>query len=221
LGTRIAALARSVVLRPLGPAERRPNPEQQEKHIMATATRKPASKAATKTASRSASSGPGPDATALLRADHKRVSALFEQYETTRSQARKKAVVATICTELSVHAQVEEEIFYPAVKAALRDKELVPEATVEHATLKELIAQVQDKEPDGEMFDAKIKVMSEYVKHHVKEEQNEMFPKARASRLDMNALGAQIAARKEELMASQPPAGQKPGQVARLADVVA
>jgi hypothetical protein len=87
--------------------------------------------------------------------------------------------------------------------------------------LKELISQVQDKEPDGEMFDAKIKVMSEYVKHHVKEEQNEMFPKARASRLDMNALGAQIAARKEELAASQPPAGAKPDMPARLSDVVA
>ena len=96
---------------------------------------------------------------------------------------------------------MEEEIFYPAVKAALKDKELIPEATVEHGTLKDLIAQVNGVEPDGEMFDAKIKVMSEYVKHHVKEEQNEIFPKARATRLDMLALGAQITARKQELKA--------------------
>ena len=101
-----------------------------------------------------------------------------------------------------MHAQVEEEIFYPAVQRALKDHELVPEASVEHATLKDLIAQVKGVEPDGDMFDAKIKVMGEYVKHHVKEEQNEMFPKARNTKLDMVALGAQMAARKSELLAS-------------------
>ncbi len=175
---------------------------------MATATRKTAAvKAARKapakktTRAASTSTSSGPDAIALLRADHKKVSGLYEQYENTRSAAKKKSLVATICLELSVHAKVEEEIFYPAVKAALKDKEMVPEAQVEHATLKELIAQVKDKEPDGEMFDAKIKVMSEYTKHHVKEEQNEMFPKAKATRLDMKDLGARMAARKEELMA--------------------
>ncbi len=140
------------------------------------------------------------EATALLRADHKLVSDLFEQYEKSRSASKKKELVAQICKELTVHAQVEEEIFYPAVKAALKDHELIPEANVEHATLKDLIAQVEGVEPDGEMFDAKIKVMSEYVKHHVKEEQNEMFPKARATSLDMVELGDQITARKQELM---------------------
>ena len=142
------------------------------------------------------------EATAMLRADHKLVSELFEQYEKSRSPAKKKELVAQICKELTVHAQVEEEIFYPAVKAALKDHELIPEASVEHATLKDLIAQVEGLEPDGEMFDAKIKVMSEYVKHHVKEEQNEIFPKARATQLDMTELGAQISARKQELMAA-------------------
>ena len=90
-----------------------------------------------------------------------------------------------------------------AVKKALKDKELVPEATVEHATLKDLIAQVEGEEPNGEMFDAKIKVMSEYVKHHVKEEQEEMFPKARSTKLDRTALGLQMATRKEELKAQK------------------
>jgi len=142
------------------------------------------------------------EATALLRADHKLVSDLFEQYEKSRSTAKKKELVAQICKELTVHAQVEEEIFYPAVQAALKDHELIPEATVEHATLKDLIAQVEGLEPDGEMFDAKIKVMSEYVKHHVKEEQNEIFPKARATSLDMTELGDQITARKQELMSA-------------------
>lgn len=142
-------------------------------------------------------------ATELLRADHKLVSNLFAEYEKARSTGKKKELVARICQELSVHAQVEEEIFYPAVKKALKDKQLVPEATVEHATLKALIAQVEGVEPDGEMFDAKIKVLSEYVEHHVKEEQNEMFPKAKAAKLDMAELGTEITTRKQELMAEK------------------
>jgi hemerythrin superfamily protein len=143
------------------------------------------------------------EATTLLREDHKRVSDLFEQYEKSRSADRKKALVAEICQELTVHAQVEEEIFYPAVKEALHDDELVPEATVEHESLKNLIAQVEGREPDGEMFEAKMKVLSEYVKHHVKEEHTEMFPKARSSKLDLKELGMRIAERKAELTASR------------------
>jgi len=150
------------------------------------------------------SNAPKPqDATSLLRADHQQVSELFAQFENTRAGSKKKLLVDQICTALTVHAQVEEEIFYPAFKRALRDKELVPEATVEHATLKALIGQVEGVEPDGEMFDAKIKVLSEYVKHHVKEEQNEIFPKAKSSSLDLVELGARMAARKEELMAER------------------
>lgn len=141
------------------------------------------------------------DAIALLRADHEAVSELFAEFEKTRSSAKKKALVAEICTALSVHAQIEEEIFYPAVKAALKDKLLVPEATVEHTGVKDLIAQLEGVEPDGEMYDAKVKVLSEYVKHHVKEEQTEMFVKAKASSLDMLELGARMAARKDELLA--------------------
>ena len=102
-----------------------------------------------------------------------------------------------------MHAQVEEEIFYPAVKQALKDKELVPEAIVEQDTMKDLIAQVEGKEPDSEMFDAKIKVLSEYVKHHVKEEHTEMFPKAKATKLDMLELGTLMAARKKALLAER------------------
>ena len=142
-------------------------------------------------------------ATALLRADHHKVSELFKEYKNAKKTVQKKALVAQICTELSVHAQIEEEIFYPAVKKALKDTELVPEATVEHATLKALIAQVEGIEPDGEMFEAKITVLSEYVKHHVKEEEEEMFPKAKATDLDMVDLGAQMATRKLELLAKR------------------
>jgi len=141
------------------------------------------------------------DAIALLKADHEAVSQLFAEYEKTRSVPNKKALVAEICTALSVHAMIEEEIFYPAVKAALKDKLLVPEATVEHGGVKDLIAQLEGAEPDGEMYDAKVKVLSEYVKHHVKEEQNEMFPKVKASSLDLVELGASMAVRKQELLA--------------------
>ena len=143
------------------------------------------------------------DAIALLKADHEAVSQLFAEYEKTRSVTNKKALVAEICSALTVHAQIEEEIFYPAVRLALKDKLLVPEATVEHATVKNLIAQLEGVEPDGETYDAKVKVLSEYVKHHVKEEQTEMFPKAKTSSLDMVGMGAQMSARKEELMTAR------------------
>lgn len=136
----------------------------------------------------------------ILLADHKLVSDLFKEYESTKSVGKKKLIVSEICKELSVHAQVEEEILYPTFKQASKDKVLVPEAKVEHATVKDLIAQVEGKEQDGEMYDTKIKVLSEYVKHHVKEEQNEMFPKAKESKLDLIELGTKIATRKAVLM---------------------
>ena len=168
---------------------------------MATAKKTAAKKAPAK---KSAAGKAAPkDAIALLRADHKLVSDLFEQFEKTRSDARKAAIVAQICKELTVHTEIEEEIFYPAVKAALKDHELIPEANVEHASVKDLIAQVEGKTPDGEMYDARVKVMGEFVKHHVKEEQNEMFPKAKKTKVDMVALGAQMAARKQELMSAR------------------
>jgi len=143
------------------------------------------------------------DAIELLRADHKAVSGLFADYEKTRSAAKKKELVAEICTELTVHTQIEEEIFYPAVKAALKDKLLVPEGTIEHGGIKDLIAQLEGTEPDGEMYDAKVKVLSEYVEHHVKEEQTEMFPKAKSTSLDLVELGARMAARKVDLLAAR------------------
>ena len=141
------------------------------------------------------------DAIALLKADHKAVDALFADFQKTRSTPRKKALVAKICLELKVHAQAEEEIFYPAVKAALKDKVLIPEAVVEQATMAALMAQIEGIEPHGEVYDARVKVLCEYVKHHVKEEHTEMFPKAKKTKLDMVALGAQLAERKAQLLA--------------------
>ncbi len=159
--------------------------------------------AATKTAAPPKIAAATKDAITMLRADHEAVSALFAQYEKTNLPSKKKSLVDKICAALSVHAQIEEEIFYPAVKAALKDKLLVPEAKVEHAGIKELIGQLEGIEPAGEMYDAKVKVLSEYVKHHVRQEQNEMFPKAMASSLDLVELGAHMAARKADLFVAR------------------
>ncbi|HEX5803388.1 MAG TPA: hemerythrin domain-containing protein [Azospira sp.] len=166
---------------------------------MTTLTKTPASP---KTPAKPKPAPAAKDAIALLKADHGMVSGLFADYEKTQSSNKKKAIVAEICSELRAHVQIEEEIFYPAVKAALKDKLLVPEAMVEHASLKDLIAQIEGVYPDGELYDAKVKVLSEYVKHHVKEEQNEMFPKAKATSLDLVELGARMAARKAVLLAA-------------------
>jgi hemerythrin-like domain-containing protein len=144
------------------------------------------------------------DAIALLTADHKKVKALFKDFEKLKEQEdagdEKAALVERICMELMVHATVEEEIFYPAVRDAINDDDLVDEAEVEHASAKDLIAQLQSAEPGDEQYDARVTVLGEYVDHHVKEEEGEMFPKAR-KKVDVAALGAEIADRKAELMA--------------------
>lgn len=141
------------------------------------------------------------DAIALLKADHEAVSQLFSMYEKARSVKDKQTLVAEICLALAVHIQIEEEIFYPAVADALQDKMIVPEAMVEHAGVKDLIAQIDGVDHGGKMYDAKVKVLSEYVKHHVKEEHTDMFPKVKASSLDTVKLGERMAARQDELMA--------------------
>lgn len=147
------------------------------------------------------------DACDLLDADHKAVKKLFKVYEELmksrgRTVAQKKMDLAhQICNELTVHAQIEEEIFYPALRAALKDTDMLAEAEVEHASAKDLIAQIEGAGAVDEMFDAKVTVLGEYIDHHVKEERNEMFPKARSARkLDLIALRDQLQARKEELM---------------------
>ena len=161
-------------------------------------------KSSAKKAKTPSSSKASQDAIALLRSDHQEVSGLFSQFEKSRTAKRKEELATKICTELTVHAQIEEEIFYPAFAAATKDKSLVPEATVEHQTMKDLIAQIESSSPDASLYEAKVTVLGEYVKHHVKEEQNEIFPKARKSRLDLKELGNQLRVRKQELMAKQP-----------------
>jgi hemerythrin superfamily protein len=141
------------------------------------------------------------DAIQLLRADHRKVQNLFDQFEKARGDDRKAALAQEICTELKVHAQIEEEIFYPSAREALKEQDLIDEATVEHASAKELIAQIEQAQAGDELFDAKVIVLGEYIRHHVKEEQNEMFPKLKKTKLDLKALGEQLAERKEALMA--------------------
>jgi hemerythrin superfamily protein len=140
------------------------------------------------------------EATALLRADHKQVAELFLEYRRTKGNDYKRKLIDRICRELTVHAQVEEEIFYPAVKEAVDEPEIIAEAGVEHATLKALIGKLGQGQPGDEQFEAIVKVLGEYVTHHVAEEQTEIFPRARASDLDLRELGARLLARKQELM---------------------
>ena len=189
-----------------------------------SAARKSSSKktASKKTASRKSASkkksarGGAPDAIALLRTDHQNVSKMFDQFEKTRSSERKKAIADKICAELTVHAQIEEEIFYPAARGAIREKDLIAEATVEHQSAKDLIAQIEGG-GSGEMWEAKVKVLGEYIKHHVKEEQNELFAQVRKTKLDTKALGEQMQARKKELMGGAGSGGDSDGLMARMA----
>lgn len=143
------------------------------------------------------------DAIELLTSDHERVKKQFKDFQALGDKAfkQKKQLADKICNELLVHTQIEEEILYPVfLEHASDEKPLVDEATVEHGTAKQLISQIQKMDSDQELFDARVKVLSEYINHHVKEEEEEMFPKLRATKVDLNELGERLHARKQELM---------------------
>jgi hemerythrin superfamily protein len=165
---------------------------------MATAKKTPAKASATAAAART-------DATALLQRDHAEVKKLFKQYEKLADAeadgAERGELAAQICAMLTVHATIEEEIFYPAARAAEVDADLLDEADVEHASAKDLISQIESMSPDDELYDAKVSVLGEYIDHHVQEEEGEMFPKCRKSEMDLAALAEALAERKSELMA--------------------
>jgi len=149
------------------------------------------------------------DAVALLKADHRIVEELFEKYEKASGDGSKQKLAERICLELSVHAKIEEEIFYPACEGKV-DEELLKEAYVEHDGAKILIAEIEAGEPSDEFYDAKVKVLSEQVEHHVTEEEQRIegiFAQARKAGLDMDALGEQLAARKAELTATYKKSG--------------
>lgn len=145
-----------------------------------------------------------PDAVELLTADHKAVKNLFETYQKlVDKESDSKELIALankICEALTVHAQVEEELLYPAMRKNFDTQELIDEAAVEHATVIALIEQITSGNRRDPLYDAKVKVLGEYVDHHVKEEEGEIFPKAKKLKIDLNSLGKAIAIRKAELM---------------------
>jgi hypothetical protein len=141
------------------------------------------------------------DAVALLKADHKEVAGMFESFEKASGDGKKQSIAEDICKALSIHAQIEEEIFYPACEGKV-EEDLLKEAYVEHDGAKVLIAEIEAGGPSDEYYDAKVKVLSEQIEHHVEEEEKRMeglFAQARAAGLDMDALGVQLADRKAEL----------------------
>jgi hemerythrin superfamily protein len=131
----------------------------------------------------------------ILETDHRRVEALFEEYEELEDASDKEQLAVKICTALQGHTQIEEEIFYPAAREAIENPELIDEAIVEHASAKQLIGQIEKMKPGDELYDAKLKVLQEQVLHHVEEEEGELFPQVEASGLDLEALGKKMAER--------------------------
>jgi hemerythrin superfamily protein len=147
--------------------------------------------------------GAPPDAIALLKADHRKVEALFAQFESAKGGQKKQGIAKQVCSELTVHSIIEEEIFYPACKGKIEEG-LLNEGYVEHDGAKVLIAEIEAGTPGAEFYDSKVKVLSEQIEHHVHEEERRsdgIFSQARAAGIDMDALGVQMVARKQELMA--------------------
>ena len=162
------------------------------------------------THAKSASQPPHQDALQLLMAEHREVKAMFQHYQKladTGGRGDERMLLASqICVALTVHTQMEEEILYPAARTVLtKDEDIVDEAYVEHAGAKSLIAQIKTMTSDQPLFDAKVKVLGEYIDHHVREEETEFFPKLRKTALDLDAMGDQLATRKKQLMAMPEP----------------
>jgi hemerythrin superfamily protein len=149
------------------------------------------------------------DAVALLKADHRIVEELFEKFEKASGDGQKKSIAEQICMELTVHAKIEEDVFYPACEGKV-EEDLLQEAYVEHDGAKILIAEIEAGGPSDEFYDAKVKVLGEQIEHHVKEEEQRVegiFAQARKAGVDMDALGEELAARKAELIATYQKSG--------------
>jgi len=159
------------------------------------------------------------DGLQLLANDHRKVEELFEAFENASGSSAKEKLVRQICTELKVHSQIEEEIYYPAIRGKV-EEDALDEAYVEHDSAKLLINELEAAEPDESFYDAKVKVLSELIEHHVKEEEKQrdnLFQQTRAADIDLQALGAQLAARKAELMELAETQGLPPAESATLA----
>ena len=143
------------------------------------------------------------DAVTLLKADHRKVEELFDKFEKARESDRKKDLVEQICTELCIHTMIEEEIFYPACQGKVADEDVIDESYVEHDGAKVLVAELMQSAPDDEFYDAKVSVLSEEIRHHVKEEEKRgdgLMAQAKKAGLDLDALGERLMMRKQELM---------------------
>jgi hemerythrin superfamily protein len=171
-----------------------------------------------RSAARSSSRAKPQDAIALLKADHRQVEEWFSQFEKSNSSSRKQDLAQKICMALKAHTMIEEEIFYPAFLEATEEEDIHHEAEVEHDGAKKLIAQIESSGPDDEYFDARVTVLSEMIKHHVKEEEKRdgMFAKARQADMDLTVLGEQLAARKAQVMSGEQASGDSASRSASM-----
>ena len=152
-------------------------------------------------AGRSRAQAPGGDAFEVLERDHREVEEWFDEYDEMQGKEdRKEELAQKICLALKVHAQIEEEIFYPRAREATKDNDLIDEAIVEHATVKNMIGEIEVMNVGEELYDAKMRVLGEMVKRHIREEEEELFPELQSSKMDLKAVGKELAERKEELM---------------------
>lgn len=155
-------------------------------------------------AKQAADSSTAPDALELLKSDHEQVLQLFTEFsqmeDDEEDSDNKRDLVEKACALLTIHAQIEEELFYPALRDVFDDDAPLDEAQVEHDIARQLIAEIEAMDADEDLYDAKFTVLGEYVHHHIEEEQNELFPKAKKAKIDLQALGADLQERKQELM---------------------
>lgn len=168
------------------------------------ASTKSVSRTATKAPPKGAAKSSAHDVLKLLADDHKKVKKMFDEFEKMKKKGNadddaKRMLVEKCCAELTAHAQVEEEIFYPALRDAINDTDLLDEAEVEHASAKQLITELAAMQPGDELYDAKFTVLGEYVKHHIDEEEKELFAKAKKAKVDLAELGEEVMERKQEL----------------------
>jgi hemerythrin superfamily protein len=137
----------------------------------------------------------------LLEQDHRQVEEWLDEYDELEGNGRRKGELAKeICQALTVHTEIEEEIFYPAARDATKDNDLIDEAVVEHATVKHMIAEIEKMKPGDELYDAKMRVLGEMVKRHIREEEEELFPELQSAKMDLDAIGKKLADRKQQLM---------------------
>lgn len=165
---------------------------------------KSSSKSGTRSSSSRSSKASSHDALHILAEDHKKVVDLFDEFEKMKEEGdqdeeAKQLLIETVCAELTIHAQVEEEVFYPAAREAIDDMDLLDEAEVEHASAKQLISELAAMQPGDDLYEAKFTVLGEYVKHHIQEEEKELFPKVKKAKMDLEELGEEIRQRKLEL----------------------